>query len=137
MSQKKINYLARTFDDYKSELIKFSNQYYPNMSDTYNDSSVGAWFIDLVSAVGDNLSYSIDRAYQENNINSATMKSTVLNIARSNGLKIPGAKASMCEVALSCVLPAGNSDTGDISQPNWKYAPIVKRSTIVSAGDIN
>ena len=56
MSQKKINYLARTFDDYKSELIKFSNQYYPNMSDTYNDSSVGAWFIDLVSAVGDNLS---------------------------------------------------------------------------------
>lgn len=137
MSQKKINYLARTFDDYKSELIKFSNQYYPNMSDTYNDSSIGAWFIDLASAVGDNLSYSIDRAYQENNMNSATMKSTVLNIARSNGLKIPGAKASMCEIALSCVIPVGNADTGDISQPNWKYAPIIKRSTIVSAGDIN
>ena len=65
MSQKKINYLSRTFDDYRAELITFSNKYYPELADSYNDSSVGSWFIDLVSAVGDNLSYHIDRMYQQ------------------------------------------------------------------------
>jgi len=136
MSQKKINYLARTFDDYKSELIEFSNKYYPELADSYNDSSVGSWFIDLVSAVGDNLSYSIDRAYQETSLNSATLKSTVNNIARTNGLKIPGPKASICEVAFSCNLPVGNVN-GNIAQPDWRYAPTVKRSTIIAAGNVN
>lgn len=133
MSQKKINYLSRTFDDYKSELINFSNQYYPELADSYNDSSVGSWFIDLVAAVGDNLSYHIDRAYQETSINSATMKNTVLNIARTNGLKVPGPKSSMCEIELSCVLPLNNDGDG----PNWDYAPTLKRSTVVSAGNLN
>ena len=40
MSQKKINYLSRTFDDYRAELITFSNKYYPELADSYNDSSV-------------------------------------------------------------------------------------------------
>ena len=137
MSQKKINYLARTFEDYRSELIKFSNKYYPELADSYNDSSVGSWFIDLVAAVGDGLSYHIDRAYQETNINSANLKSTVLNIARTNGLKVPGPKASVCEIELSCILPVGDDSSGSISYPNWSYAPIVKKSTIVSAGNLN
>lgn len=135
--EKKINYLSRTFDDYKSELISFSNKYYPELADSYNDSSVGAWFIDLVAAVSDNLSYHIDRMYQETNVNSANLKSTVLNIARTNGLKVPGPKASICEVQISCVLPVGDEASASISHPNWNYAPIVKRSTIVSAGNLN
>lgn len=137
MSQKKINFLARTFDDYKSELISFSNKYYPELADSYNDSSIGAWFIDLVSAVGDNLSYHIDRSYQETNLNSANLRSTVLNIARTNGLKVPGPKASMCEIKISCELPAGDSSIADISSPNWQLAPILKRTSVVSAGNVN
>lgn len=132
--EKKINYLARTFSDYRSELINFSNKYYPELSDDFNDSSVGAWFIDLVSSVSDNLSYHIDRMYQETNPNTATLKSSVLNAARANGLKVPGAKASMCEVRLSCNLPV---DPNDISSPNWSYAPILRRTSVVSAGNYN
>ena len=135
MSEKKINYLSRTFDDYKSELIKFSNKYYPELSDSYDDSSVGSWFIDLVAAVGDNLSYHIDRAYNETNINSANLKSTVLNIARTNGLKVPGPKASICEVEISCNLGVNNSN--NTPSPDWEYAPIIKRSSLLSAGDLN
>lgn len=128
---KKINYLARTFSDYRAELINFSNKYYPELSDDFNDSSVGAWFIDLVSSVSDNLSYHIDRMYQETNPNTAMLKSSVLNSARSNGFKVPGAKASMCEVKLSCNLPV------DISSPDWDYAPILRRTSTVAAGNYN
>lgn len=132
--EKKINYLSRSFQDIKEELIKFSNQYYPELSDDFNDSSVGAWFIDLVSAVGDDLSYHTDRMYQETNIDSAYLRSSVLNQARANGLKIPGRKASMCEIEVSCVLPTSSDD---IHVPDWDYAPIFQSTSIVSAGDYN
>lgn len=137
---KKINYLSRTFADIKDELIKFSNQYYPEVADDFADSSIGAWFIDLVSAVGDDLSYHTDRMYQETNINSANLRSTLLNLARTNGVKIPGAKCSMCEVELSCVLPVDGDTTatdGSIAEPNWNYAPIVQRTSLFSAGSTN
>lgn len=134
MSSKKINYLSRDFSSIKQELVKFSNMYYPELSDDFNDSSVGAWFIDLVSAVGDDLSYHTDRMYQETNIDSASLKSSVLNQARANGLKIPGKKASMCEVEVSCTLPL---DSTNISLPDFNYAPIIQSTSIVSAGEYN
>jgi len=133
--EKGINYLSRSFEDIKGELLKFSNKYYPELADDFNDSSVGAWFIDLVSAVGDDLNYHIDRMYQETNIDSANLESTVLNMARTNGLKIPGQKASLCEIELSCVLPPSTGDS--ISRPDWNYAPIVQQTSIVSAGNYN
>lgn len=132
--EKGINYLSRSFEDVKSELIKFSEKYYPELSDDFNDSSVGAWFIDLVSDVADNLNYHIDRTYQETNVDSANLRSTILNMARTNGLKIPGRKSSLCEVEISCNLPINQSD---MAQPNWDYAPILQRTSIVSAGNYN
>lgn len=128
MSNKKINYLARDFQGIKSELIKFSKEYYPELTDSYNDASVGSWIIDLVSAVGDNLSYHTDRMYQENNVDSANLKSSVINAAKINGIKIPGPKASMCEIELSCELPVNQTS---ISFPSWKDAPIIKMGSVV------
>lgn len=126
--EKKINYLARSYEDIKSELLKFSKMYYPELSESFNDASVGAWLVDLVSVLGDNLSYHTDRMYQETNVDSATSKSSILNAARLNGVKVPGPKASMCEVELSCVLPL---DSTNISIPNWNYAPVLKIGTVV------
>lgn len=127
--EKKINYLSRDFESIKNELLKFSNKYYPELTDNFNDASVGAWLIDLVSAVGDDLSYHTDRMYQETNINSSNLKSSALNNARLNGVKIPGAKPSICEVELSCSLPIDGQ--GNLSAPNWAYAPLIKRGSIV------
>lgn len=128
MSNKKINYTSRDYESIKSELIRFSKKYYPEISDDFNDASVGSWLLDLVSVVGDNLSYHIDRSYAENNVNTASLKCSVYNNARKNGVKIPGPKASMCEVELSCTLPI---DSTNISLPNFEKAPIVKMGSVV------
>lgn len=128
MSNKKINYTSRDYQAIKGELINFSKKYYPEISDDFNDASVGSWLLDLVSVVGDNLSYHIDRSYAENNVNTASLKSSVYNNARKNGVKIPGPKASMCEVKLSCTLPI---DDTNISLPKFEVAPIVKMGSVV------
>lgn len=126
--EKKISYLARNFEDIKSELLSFSKKYYPELSDSFDDASVGAWLIDLMSAVGDDLSYHTDRMYQETNIDSASSKNTILNNARMNGIKIPGPKSSVCEVELSCTLDVSPET---ISQPDYTEAPSIKRGGVV------
>ena len=41
MSNKKINYTNRDYEAIKSELIGFSKKYYPEITDDFNDASVG------------------------------------------------------------------------------------------------
>lgn len=137
MSEKKITYLSRNFDDYKKSLTEFVKRYYPQIDNSLDDASIGSWLIDLVASVSDNLSYNIDRTYQETCIDSAQEKSSLYALARSNGLKIPGPKGSMTEVEFSCELPV-NTDYANISStqgvPNWYFAPIIKKGTKLAAG---
>ena len=127
MSEKKISYLNRTFDDYKSALKEYSRKYYPDMATDYSDASVGSWLIDINADVADNLSYHIDRVYQETNIDSAQESSSVLNIARNNGVKIPGPKGAMAEVRFTCQVPV-DGDTYAKA-----YLPVIKRGTMVAS----
>lgn len=133
MSEKSINYMARDFNSIRNELVSLSKQYYPDLADSFNDASVGSWLLDLVSAVGDDLSYYIDRCYNEQNINTATLKSSVLNAARINNVKIPGPKAATCEVAISIVLPINKSQ---ISLPEWRYAPKIPQGAVITNGSV-
>lgn len=137
MGTKKISYTNKTFEEYKDSLINILNEYYPEITDNINDSSVGEWFIDMIASVADNLSYHIDKSYNETNLDCAQQTSTIYALARSNGLKIPGPKASMTEVVFSCELPAsGNNPNSDstLSAPNFYYAPIIKKGTTVTDG---
>ena len=133
MSDKKISYLDRTFEDYRRSLLNYVKEYYPHLSDSFDDATIGSWLIDLVASVADNLSYHTDRVYNETNLDSATQRSSVMNIARSNGLKVPGPKASIAEEKFSCVLPVGTDSDGN-TKANFDYAPVIKKGTKLSSG---
>lgn len=121
--EKKISYLNRTYADYKEALIEMSERYYPDLSNSFRDASVAAWQIDVAADVADNLSYHIDRVFQETNINSAQEKSSLYAIARNAGIKIPGPKGAIAEIKLTAVLPVEKG-----------YEPIIRRGTKFSAG---
>ena len=125
--EKGISYLNRTFEDYKNALKDFSKKYYPDMATEYGDASIGSWLIDINADVADNLSYHIDRVYQETNIDSAQEPSSIFNIARNNGIKVPGPKGAMAEVRFTCQVPV-DGDTY-----SKKYLPVIKRGTMVNS----
>ena len=125
--EKGISYLNRTFDDYKNALKDFSRKYYPDMATEYSDASVGSWLIDINADVADNLSYHIDRVYQETNIDSAQEPSSVFNIARNNGVKVPGPKGAMAEVRFTCQVPVDGQTYAK------EYLPVIKRGTMVNS----
>ena len=138
MSEKKISYLNRNFDDYKDSLIEFTKKYYPNVAESLNDASIGSWLIDMIAAVSDNLSYHIDRVYNETNIETAQERGSIYALARSNGFKVPGPKGAMTEVKFSCHLPVyvvkNINDNSTTNSPNWRFAPIIKKGTKLSSG---
>jgi hypothetical protein len=125
--EKKISYINRTYSDYKEALIEMSEKYYPDLSTSFNDASIAAWQIDVAADIADNLSYHIDRVFQETNIDSAKERKSLYAMARNCGFKIPGPKGAMAEVRFSIILPISNNE------PNYNYAPIIKKGTRVSA----
>lgn len=129
---KNINYNARTFEDYKDQLKTFTEKYYPSIINDFNDASIGQWFIDLNSAVSDDLGYHMDRMFQETQINQAQERKSVLNIARTNNLKIPGKIPSIVEAKWTCYIPINSSDGKN--NPDYSYAPILHKGTQASGG---
>lgn len=138
MAESRISYLDRTYQDYKNDIIDISQKYYPDIFANYNDASIGNWLIDVQADIADNLSYNIDRAYQETNVDSANTKDALLNIARTNGLKIGGPKCAIVEIELSCRIPMNTSNVSNsgnnLSVPDESYCPYVKRGTLFSDG---
>ena len=135
MEGKKISYLNRNFEDYRDALKEYISKYYPQIANDFDDASIGSWLIDIVASVADNLSFHIDRVYGETDINTAQQISSIYNIARSNGLKVPGPKGSIVEVEFTCELPLSteyNNSSSTVGVPNWHFAPKIKRGTKLS-----
>lgn len=121
----RINYNRRTFSQLKNELITYINQNYPEVISDFSDSSVGSMLIDINAAVGDNLSFNIDRAFQETQLEYAQQRRSILQIAKTNGLNINPRSASVSVVDFTITVPT----LGD--QPNEDYLPVLKTGTQV------
>ncbi len=105
--EKSINYNARNFDDYRNQLLLFTQRYYPTIVNDFQDSSIGSWLMDLNAAIGDDLSFYNDNRFQETQLDYAQERKSLLSLARTNGLKVPGKRPSMLEAEWTCWLPVG------------------------------
>jgi hypothetical protein len=106
MANRRISYTERDFEGLRQDLINYTQQYYPDTIDNFNDASVYSVFLDLNAAIGDNLHYHIDRSIQETVLQYAQQRSSIYNIARTYGLKIPGNRPSVALADLSITVPA-------------------------------
>jgi len=123
---KKINYSSRNFADIRGELIQFVRQYYPEIFNDFNDASVGMMLLELNAAVGDMLSFNTDRMFQETQIDFAQERKSILSMARTFGLKVPGKRPSVSIVDYTVTVPV-LGDSWDIT-----YAPIIRQGSQVS-----
>lgn len=121
-----INYTSRNFADIRTDLVNMVRQYYPDIFNDFNDASVGMMLLELNAAVGDMLSFNTDRMFQETQIDYAQQRQSVLSLARTFGLKIPGKRPSVTIVDFSVTVPPFG-DTFDVS-----YAPVIRAGAQVN-----
>jgi len=138
MAENQIQYTKRNYDEIRNALIEITKRYYGDIFNTINDASIGQWIMDINSDIFDILMYNIDRAYQETSIDSANSRQSLLNIAKSLGVKIPGPKSALVEVELSCILPLNTSavpgSSDNLAIADESYAPYIKRGSLFTDG---
>ena len=131
MANKQISYTTRDFQGIRAELINFTKTYYPDLVANFNDAAIFSVFMDLNAAVTDNLHFHIDRSLQETVLQYAQQRSSVFNIARTYGLKVPGQRPSVALCEFSIVVPVFG-DKEDI-----RYCGILRRgSQVQGAGQV-
>jgi len=129
MANNKISYTVRDYQGIRAELLNYVKTYYPDLIQDFNDASVFSVFLDLNAAVADNLHYHIDRSIQETVLQYAQQRSSIYNIARTYGLKIPGQRPSVSLVDFSITVPA----FGDKEDERY-LGQLVRGSQITGAG---
>jgi hypothetical protein len=124
-----IKYTARDFSSIKKELVSYAKRYYPETFRDFNEASFGALMLDMVSYIGDNLSFYLDYQANESFFDTATERSNLIRHAKQMGYKFRGSPSSVGVCDFFIVVPANSTGLG----PDTSYLPILKTGTEVAS----
>ncbi len=130
---KQINYLAKTFTDFRQNFIEFTKAYYPNTYADFNEASPGMMFIEMASYLGDVLSFYIDNSFKENLLAYAEQQENVISIAQFLGYKPKLVSPASTDAELSMVVPSVLVD--GVYIPDSKYLLKVAANSTFSTNE--
>jgi hypothetical protein len=103
---KSINYIGKTFGEFKQNLISFAKSYYPNTYSDFNEASPGMMFIEMASYLGEVLSFYIDNSFKENLLAYAEQRENVITIAQFLGYKPKLSSSASTKLLMYQLAPA-------------------------------
>jgi len=124
-SSKKISYINKDFDTFKQQLINFARTYYPESYNDFTEASPGMMFIEQASYVGDVLSFYADNQMQENFVQFAKQRKSLLAAAYRGGYAPKVTAASSVVVDVYQILPS--KIVFGQTVPDWDYALIIEQ----------
>lgn len=119
-------YLARDFDAFRSTLLDYARQYYPDQIQDFSEASVGGLFLDMAAYVGDNLSFYLDHLYGELNYDTAVESANIERAIINAGIPINGASPALVRITAYIEVPV--TSPGDVN-PNTNLLPIIQEGT--------
>ena len=128
-TKKDINYLSKNFSQFRTNLIDFAKQYFPNTYTDFDTSSPGSMFIEMAAYVGDVLSFHADTNLKESFLQYASERENVYDIARSLGYKPNNIVPASVNLDVFQLVPA--TGTGVNVAPDFNYALSIKPGMIV------
>ena len=128
---KEVNYLNKSFNSFKTDLIEYAKSYFPSSYADFNEASPGMMFIEMASYVGDVLSFYIDEQFRESLLVYAEERKTVFDIAQSYGYKPTLSTPSTVTLNVFQTIPA--KTVGGETTPNFDYGYRVKEGSQVEA----
>jgi hypothetical protein len=130
---KQINYVSKTFTDFRQNLIEFAKAYYPNSYSDFNETSPGMMFIEMASYIGDVLSFYIDNQFKENLLAFAEQQENVISIAQFLGYKPKLVSPSTTTATVYQLAPAIIENGVYVPDPRY-LVKLAKGSTFVTTG---
>jgi hypothetical protein len=130
---KQIQYLNKDFDGFKQKLLEFAQVYYPDTYNDFSDTSAGLMLIEMASYIGDVLSFYGDNQVQENFLEFAKQRDSLLALAYSHGYFPQVTNAATVDVDVYQTIPA--SIAGGLVSPDFNYAMIVEEGAQIQSAN--
>lgn len=124
-----IDYTSRDFNSIKESLVDYAKRYYPEVYQDFNEASFGSLIMDMVSYVGDVMSFYLDYQVNESFLETASEKKNVINLSRQMGYKYQQVATASGEITLYVLVPANDLGLG----PDTSYMPIIRQGSIFSS----
>jgi len=131
MADNNIQYLNKSFSDFKSNLINYAKTYFPTAYNDFSDANPGAVFIEMASYVGDVMSFYLDNQIQENFLLYAKEKENLYAISYVLGYRPKASYASSATIDLYQQIPALPGSNPLI--PDTTYGLIVPSNTTINS----
>jgi len=132
--QKKIvkrSYLARDFDDFKNNLVRHARTFFPDNIEDFTETGIGGMFVDMISYVGDSMSYYLDHQFNELSWRDSIEVENLKKHLELAGVKSYGASPSVGYVTMVIRVPTKEgTTTPDTGRPILgDCLPIIKAGT--------
>jgi hypothetical protein len=132
--QRKRNYLARDFQDFRGELLNHARTHFSDKIQDFSESSLGGLLLDMAAYVGDNMSFYLDHQFNELNPQNVVETKNLEAMVRNAGIKITGAAPSSVSVEFFIEIPATTNIYGKVV-PNEDYIPIIEENAKLQASN--
>lgn len=127
--ERDIKYINREFGDFKSQLIEYAKNYFPDAYNDFSPTSPGMMFIEMASYLGDVLSFYQDTQLQETFLQHAQNPSNLYSLAYMMGYKPRVSTPSEVILTVSQLVDATTSNF----TPNWDQALTILENSVVSS----
>ena len=128
--RRNINYINKEFSEYRSQLINYSQTYFPTTYTDFTETSPGMMFIEQAAYIGDVLSFYMDNQIQENFLQYARQPDNLYDMAYMYGYKPKTTGLAEVDIDFYQQVPAKLSGSEYI--PDYDYALYLPANTQVS-----
>ena len=126
-----ISYLNKDFADFRSQLINFSQTYFPNTYTDFTPSSPGIMFMEQASYIGDVLSFYLDNQVQENFLQYARQTNNLYELAYMFGYKPKATGLATVNIDFYQLVPAKTEGSQQV--PDYDYALFIGENTTITS----
>jgi hypothetical protein len=130
-----IKYINKSFDEFRSQLLNFSQTYFPNTYTDFSPSSPGVMFMEMTSYIGDVLSFYVDNQIQETFLQYARQSNNLYELSYMLGYKPKVTGLATTDIDFYQLVPSKLLD--DTYVPDYDYALYVDSNTQVSSRSSN
>jgi len=130
---KQIQYINKDFDGFKQKLLEFAEIYYPNTYNDFSETSAGLMLIEMASYVGDVLSFYTDNQIQENFLQFAKQRNSLLSLAYNSGYFPQVTNAASTNLDVYQTIPS--TIEGGLVSPDFNYALIVEEGSQIQSSN--
>lgn len=127
------NYLSKDFNDFRGDLLRYARTFFSDKIQDFSEASVGGLFLDMASAIGDNLSFYLDHQFNELSWSNAVETANIQRHLENNGVKVVGDSPSLVNLTFFLEVPA--TTVNGIRVPDELLLPTILKNTKLLASN--